>query len=103
MIQCETCEDWFHVNDHLLTFERSIDDSPEDDVHVDTLAKTIMVFMVRGIFTKLRFPYAQFPCTSGTSDLLYHHFWMAVLRLERMEFKVCTVRTTKQQYIGTNV
>ena len=91
MIQCETCEDWFHVNDHLLTFERSIDDSPEDDVHVDTLAKTIMVFMVRGIFTKLRFPYAQFPCTSGTSDLLYHHFWMAVLRLERMEFKVCTV------------
>ena len=81
------------VNDHLLAFERSIDDSLEDDV--DTLAKTIMVFMVRGIFTKLRFPYAQFPCASVTGDLLYHPFWMAVLRLERMEFKVCT---TKQQY-----
>ena len=66
MIQCETCEDWFHVNDHLLAFERSIDDSPDN---VDILAKTIMVFMVCGIFTKLHFPYAQFPCASVTSDL----------------------------------
>ena len=89
MIQCETHEDWFHVNDHLLAFEKLIDDSPEDDV--DILAKTIMVFMVCGIFTKLCFLYTQFPCTSGTSDLLYHHFWMAALRLERMEFKVCTM------------
>ena len=76
------------MNDHLLAFERSIEDSCAEDV--DDLAKTMMVFMVRGIFTKLRFPYAQFPCSSVTGDLLYQPFWTAVYRLERMEFKVFT-------------
>ena len=40
------------------------------------------------LFTRLRFPYAQFPCASLTGDLLFHPFWQAVSRLERMEFKV---------------
>ncbi len=48
-----------------------------------------MVFMVRGLFTRLRFPYAQFPCCSVTGELLFNPFWEAVIRLERMELKVC--------------
>lgn len=74
------------VNDHLLAFEKSISDEPPSDV--EEIAKTMMVFMVRGLFTRLRFPYAQFPCRSVTGELLYDPFWKAVLRLERMELKV---------------
>ena len=51
------------------------------------LAKTIMVFMVKGLLTPLRFPYAQFPCSTLTGDFLVHPFWQAVFRLKRMDFK----------------
>ena len=71
------------VSDHLLASERAQGDP------VRQLAKTIMVFMVKGLFTPLRFAYAQFPCNSLTGDLLFHPFWQAVFRLERMGFKVC--------------
>ena len=75
-----------NVNDHLLAFEKSVCDETYDNV--DKLAKTMMVFMVRGLFTPLQFPYTQFPCKSVTGELLYQPFWEAVFRLERMEFKV---------------
>ena len=75
-----------NVNDHLLSFEQSISEETHDDV--DELAKTMLVFMVRGLFSRLRFPYAQFPSLSLTGDLLFNPFWQAVYRLERMEFKV---------------
>ena len=74
------------MNDHLIAFEQSFSEEPDSDV--DEIAKTMMVFMVRGLFTRLRFPYAQFPCRSVTGELLYDPFWEAVLRLERMELKV---------------
>ena len=62
--------------------------SNRDQSDQKKVAKTMMVFMVQGLFTLLRFPYAQFPCTTVTGDLLFHPFWQAVFRLERMEFKV---------------
>ena len=41
------------INDHLLQFERSLtEDQPSP------LAKSMMVFMVWGLFSKLQFPYA---------------------------------------------
>ena len=86
------------INTHLLAFERSLDDTAED---LDDLAKTVVVFMVCGIFSKLRFPYAQFPCLSVTGDLLYHPFWTAVFRLERMEFKVIKLLMNNYDCIGT--
>ena len=73
------------VNDHLLAFEHAVEAGAEKDV----IAKTMMVFMVRGLFSPLRFAYAQFPCATVTGDLLYHPFWQAVFRLERMGLKVC--------------
>ena len=60
-------------------------DSSDD---VEEVAKTMMVFMVRGLLSRLRFPYVQFACLSVTGELLFHPFWRAVSRLERMEFKV---------------
>ncbi len=38
----------------------------------------MMVFMVRGLFSSLKFPYAQFPCVDLSGDLLYDPFWEAV-------------------------
>lgn len=46
------------INNHLAQFEQSLS---EDDA-APPLAKTMVVLMVKGLFTTLKFPYAQFPC-----------------------------------------
>ena len=74
-----------NINNHLLEFERQV---KGDEKPVPSLAKTMMVFMVRGLFSPLRFAYAQFPCAKLTGSLLVHPFWEAIYRLERMTFKV---------------
>lgn len=35
----------------------------EDRVEGEVLAHSMLVIMVRGLFSRLEFPYAQFPCT----------------------------------------
>ena len=42
------------VNNHLLGFEKAVKGEKE---LLPSPAKTMMVFMVRGLFTPLRFPY----------------------------------------------
>ena len=71
------------VNEHLLQFERSL----AEDQTSSPLAKSMMVFMVRGLFSKLQFPYAQFSCASLSGDLLYEPFWEAVRRVETCGLK----------------
>ncbi len=44
--------------------------------------------LVRGLFSKLQFPYVQFPCASLTGDQMFEPFWEAVGRLELCGFKV---------------
>jgi len=53
-----------NVNNLLMEFERSL----ESGVHTENLSKTMFVFMVRGLFIRLQFPYAQFACSSVTGD-----------------------------------
>lgn len=74
------------VNNQLLDFEQSLSGSEPSS---PALAKTMMVFMVRGLFSKLQFPYVQFPCGSISGDLLYKPFWESVRRLETCQLKVC--------------
>lgn len=71
-----------------MAFEKSVKYSEGEE----SLAKSMLVIMVRGLFSKLRFAYAQFPCSSVKGYLLYDIFWEAVERLERCGFKVlgCT-------------
>ena len=54
------------VNSHLARYEKELGEQGERD----TLATSVLVIMVRGLFTHLKFPYVQFPCTdiSGISD-----------------------------------
>jgi len=73
------------INSHLLEFERSVDVAAP---HSEPLANSMTVFMVRGLFTRLQFPYAQFPSIKVSGDLLFEPFWEAVERLERCQLKV---------------
>ena len=73
------------INTHLLQYEGRLKaDSPPKP----QLAKLMLVIMVRGLFTKLQFPYAQFPCANLSGDQLYDPFWEAVRRVETCGFKV---------------
>ena len=72
------------TNTHLLQFESIVAGGGE----ARTLAKTMFVLMVRGLFIRLQFPYAQFPCSVLSGDLLYDIVWEAVYRLERVGLKV---------------
>lgn len=73
------------INSHLSAFERSVEQCQADS---DQPANSMLVLMVQGLFTKLSFPYAQFPCTSVTGEQMYQPFWQAVCRLERCGFRV---------------
>ena len=73
------------ISNHLSRFENSLE---EDGPTQPQLAKTVLVFMVRGIFSKLQFPYVQFSCTDLSGVHMYDPFWEAVQRLENMELKV---------------
>ena len=69
------------ANNDIEILEREIDQPPK-------LAKSMLVFMVRGIFTKLTFPYAQFSCDSLDARKLYPIVWDVVRSLELAGFKV---------------
>ena len=77
------------INSYLEKFEQSL--AKEDEAE-KPLANSMLVLMVRGLFSRLHFPYAQFPCTSMSGDQFYDIFWEAVCRLERCGFRVlaCT-------------
>ena len=72
------------INDHLATYEKALNGDEEPP----SLAKSVLVFMVRGLFTKLQFAYAQFPCSSLAGEKLFKSFWDAVCRLETCGLKV---------------
>ena len=66
------------VNNTLLSFEHSsTNDTPQ-------VAKEMLVFMVRGVFIKLNFPYAQYPTCGITADYLFPIAWEVVRNLECM-------------------
>ena len=74
------------INRHLLQFQASLED---DSLNAsEQLAKTMLVFMVRGLLSGLEFPYAQFPCTMMRGDLLFDPLWKAIARIERCGLKV---------------
>lgn len=72
------------INNQLLDYEQIC----LKDEHKPQLASHMLVFMVRGILSDLKFPYAQFSCTSITGDQLYSLVWGCVRRLEAAGLKV---------------
>lgn len=74
------------INEHLLKYEKALNDPY--NTGTKQLAKTMMTFMVKGIFTSLQFPYAFFPCCGISNDLLHKPLWECIYRLEKCGFKV---------------
>lgn len=75
------------INEHLLKYEKALSSGDESK----DLAKTMMVFMVRSLFTSLQFPYAMLPCCNISGELLHQPLWECIFRLERCGFKVLFV------------
>ena len=71
------CVDVGDLNNHLLEQERS-----------ERVASNILMLMVRGLFPGLELPYAQFPCTSLSADIVFPLVWASTKRLETCGFKV---------------
>lgn len=74
------------INEHLAQYEQSLS---EDRTEEPNVAKTMAVFMVRGLFNSLQFPYAQFACNDLCGDELYDPLWEAIWRIENCGLKVC--------------
>ena len=81
------------IANHLQDLEQQLQTSNESS---PPLATTVFVFMVRGLFIKLNFPYATFPAKSVSADQLLPLYLEAVFRLERNGFRV--IGTTLDGY-----
>ena len=79
------------INNVLTEFERQCKGETDAVVDEDAVATHMLTFMVRGIFTKLEFPYAQFPTRGVTADKLFPIVWDAVRNLEECGLKVMVI------------
>ena len=71
------------INSHLQAYERNLEDESQA-----TVANSMLVFLVQGLFSNLEFPYVQFPCVELSGEQMYDPFWECVSRLERCGFCV---------------
>jgi len=72
------------MNEHLQKFEQSLEANGGNTQ--EPLANSVLVVMVRGLFSQLQFSYAQFSCEAVSGDQLYNPFWNAVMQPERYVF-----------------
>ena len=75
------------INNHLAQLERSCQ-APAASSSQPELGTKMLCFMVRGLFIRLQFPYAAFPCSVISGNTPFPLVWEAVRRLEGLGFKV---------------
>ena len=75
-----------NISNSLAQLERSMSESNE---YGPSLAKSMSVFMVRGLFSSLQFPYVHFACNDMCGHQMYDPLWEAVWRIENCGLKVC--------------
>ena len=79
------------INNHLVQLEKEYTNPGTCTGEHDTLAKTMMVLMVRGLFINFTFPYASFASSTLTGEQLIPIFYEAIMRVERCGFKVSSI------------
>ena len=72
------------TNNQILEFETIISNGESSP----SLAKTMMVFMVKGLLHKFDYPYVQLACGKTEGSLIFDPMWEAIARLERIGFFV---------------
>ena len=75
------------INNHLDRVQEQCESEQNSRVHTN-VATHMLLFMVRGMFTSLEFPYAHFATRGATADALYPLVWEVVQRLERCGLNV---------------
>ena len=78
------------VNNQLLRFQQ-LQTSDADSSLPPPVAKHMLVFMVRGLFQHLEFPYFQFPGDNLSGDITFPLVWECIKRLEACGLKVCII------------
>ena len=77
------------VNDGIADLDRTLRGGGAADRK--PIATHMLVIMIRGITTTLRFPYAHFPTSEVTASYLYDIVWEAIRRIESIGLKVASV------------
>ena len=86
------------INNKLCLFEESLTAHDDDHSKIPLVAKHMLVFMVRGVFIKLQFPYAQYPTRDLTADVLFSLVWEVIHSLEAAGYKVISLTGDKGSY-----
>lgn len=76
---------------HLFTMYRLENMAFKDGagtVRVSSVAKTMLVFLVRGLTSSLQYPYVQFACRYVKASDMYRPVTEAIHRLEKIGLKV---------------
>ena len=68
-----------------------LEEEKKSSVSRRPLAKCVLVFMVRGLFNRLKFPYVHFPTTSTTGAELFPILRKMISRLTRLGLRIMTV------------
>ena len=76
------------INNLLLDYEQQYNDSGRISC---PLAKCMLVFMVRGLFTSLKFPYVQFPAASTKEADIFSTSKASHKALTKLELCVVSV------------
>ncbi|CAC5363149.1 THAP9 [Mytilus coruscus] len=89
------------VGNQIMDMERSFKDSSSNDI-----AKYMLVLMVRGVATDLKFPLAGFATLSITADFLYPIIWKAIRILEtsaaqlKVLFLTCDLASANRKFFN---
>ena len=76
------------VNNTLSDYEKQLSSSHSTQ---RPMAKLMLVFMMRGLFTSLKFPYVQFPAASTKGGDIFPLVQQAIKHLTRMGLCVMTI------------
>ena len=85
------------INQHLLELEDHLLSYSD---YTPSLATTVIMFMVRGLFSSLKFPYAAFPAKTISADQLLPLYLKAIFQLERCGFRVVAITLMAIQQTG---
>jgi len=60
-----------NTNNQLLEFKKSMN----GEQHEQQLLSSMLELIIRGLFQKLNYPYAQFACNNISGDLMFNTVW----------------------------
>ena len=94
------------INDEIKAFQNKCNDQSEECIERE-FATYVNVFMVRGIFTRLAYPFGYHASTGLSSDQLFPLVWEATRILEMLGLKVrtwvCDGASPNRKFFKVNV